>query len=74
MNNKLKSRLINWKFDSAKKYLTETETTTEMTVVVTLSKMFGDIGWFYGDLAILVQSTLISIGIKGEEKAEYETM
>jgi hypothetical protein len=54
-SGKLRSRLINWKFKSAMIYSDVFSDDDEaMEVLVTLNKMFENIGWFDGDMATLI--------------------
>lgn len=53
MNDALLSRLVNWKFQSAKGCL-EGEPQQVKDVVEALSRSFGNCGWFDGDLGTVV--------------------
>ena len=54
-SNKLRSRLINWKFKSAMIYKDVFEDDPEaMEVLVILDRMFGNSGWTDGDMATLI--------------------
>ena len=54
-STKLRSRLINWKFKQAMEYSDVLETDPEaMDVLESLEKMFGNSGWFDGDMATIV--------------------
>ena len=54
-STKLRDRLINWKFKSAMIYADVFSDDPEaMEVLETLNRMFGNIGWFFGDMQILV--------------------
>lgn len=60
MNTKLKSRLENFKFGQATQYLdNESEYTKEL--VQSLSIMFGNIGWFDGELSIIITHAINNI-------------
>jgi len=60
MNPKLKSRLENFKFGQATQYLdNESEYTKEW--VQSLSIMFGNIGWFDGELSIIITHAINNI-------------
>ena len=49
-----KSRLRNWKFEQAAKYLTPEATREERETVEALASLLGNSGWFFGDLGTLV--------------------
>ena len=59
----LNSKLLNYKFASALQYThSESEETKEL--VKSLSGILGDVGWFDGDMAVIVRHALRSIGVK----------
>ena len=62
-NEDLCSRLLNWKFESALKYL-DGEPDEVVKLVDSLSTMFGDSGWFSGSMAILIANALENIGVR----------
>ncbi len=45
MSEDLSSRILNWKFKDAIKYLNESDVSEEANVLRALSNMFGNIGW-----------------------------
>ena len=54
-SEKLRSRLINWKFSSAMIYADVFSDDPEaMEVLETLDRMFENTGWFDGDMATLI--------------------
>jgi hypothetical protein len=58
-SEKLRGRLINWKFKSAMIYADVFSDDSEaMEVLVTLNRMFGNVGWFEGDMATIVAVTV----------------
>lgn len=60
MNENLNSRLINWKFESALKYLDgEDQDTKEL--VMALSRTLGNSGWLMGDIATIVGAAMEAI-------------
>lgn len=50
----LKSRLTNWKFESAAKMLSADDTTEAAEVIRALAEQFGDCGHFYGWMGDLI--------------------
>lgn len=64
LNDRLHSRLQNYKFCSALRFL-DGEDEQVQDLVNALSDVFGDIGWFDGNLAVIVQNALNNI-TKGE--------
>jgi hypothetical protein len=68
-NENLKSRLINWKFESALKYLDGEEEGIKVLVGI-LARMYGNCGWFSGDMAALIAAALESIGIEDPDDSE----
>jgi len=67
-NEELKSRLHNWKFESAMGCIDSTKEADEVVnTVEALAKVFGNVGWFGGALAIIIGQALESIGIKAED-------
>jgi len=58
LNEKLKSRVENWKFESALKYIDDKVTDGEKEIIKALARLFGNSGWFYGDMGILVDTVL----------------
>ena len=53
MNNMLHGRIENWKFDSALKYL-DGEPEYTVALIQALARVFGDCGWFDGDMGLIV--------------------
>lgn len=67
MNEKLKSRLSNYKFDQALLYL-EGEDEDVQEVVKALAETFGSVGWgLTGHMGVIVEAALRSIGASSEE-------
>jgi uncharacterized protein (DUF1810 family) len=62
VNKDLFGRLLNWKFKSALNYL-DGATDEEKSLVEALARMFGNCGWFDGDMAEIVCHALLHIGI-----------
>lgn len=60
MNKELASRLINYKFKSALQYL-EGEKEETKDLVNFLAKLYGNVGWILGDMAILIDNALENI-------------
>jgi hypothetical protein len=54
-------RLQNYKFASAASELTYDATKDERELVEALARMFGNVGWFDGDMATLVDCTVESL-------------
>lgn len=52
-NEKLRSRIYNWKFEQAKQYL-EGENEEVVNIINSLSNMMGDCGWGDGDMGLLI--------------------
>lgn len=65
MNKKLFGRLLNWKFEQALQYL-DNEPEEVKDLVKSLARMFGNSGWFFGDMSEIVRHALFDIGV--EEK------
>ena len=59
----LNSKLLNYKFASALQY-THSESKETKDLVKALSVILGDVGWFDGDMAVIVRHALKSIGVK----------
>ena len=55
----VQSRLYNWKFTSAQRQLTvdgyDDATDDERDTITTLARVFGDCGYFYGELASVIR-------------------
>lgn len=66
MNEELESRLINYKFEDATAHL-EGEDDDTKSVVEALARMFGNPGWFDGDMALIIDVVLQKIGVKYED-------
>jgi len=62
LKEKLNSRLANYKFASALKYI-EGESEDIKNLITALNNNFGDIGWFDGDMAIIVHHALKNISV-----------
>ena len=54
MNERLSGRIYNWKFASAAGYLTGDLDADLHDTVCALSEMFGNSGWFYGDMGTVI--------------------
>ena len=66
MNEDLGGRLYNWKFDQATRYLEGEPASLQHTVTV-LARLFGDSGWFGGDMGLLVNVVVESLGVPGRD-------
>ncbi len=62
MNEKLESRLLNYKFESAVQYLEGEDFDTKM-LVNQLSKEYGNVGVITGTQANIINAVLKSIGV-----------
>jgi len=60
MNSELAERLLNWKFKSALKYLSAEDRETKK-IVKALADMFGDCGWFDGQMGRLISAMVEKI-------------
>lgn len=67
LSEKVHNRLYNWKFTSAKEGLTDAATRQERALVESLATMLGNVGWFGGDLAVVVEVALEQIGVDKEK-------
>src|SRR5262245_28641715 len=56
----LHNRLENWKFQQATRYLKGIRG-EDRDLVEALSRMFGDVGWFEGDMGIIIEAALSHI-------------
>lgn len=65
LNDKLRSRLDNWKFRQAMQYIDGTDE-TEAMVIKALADMFEDCGQFSGTMSVLVESVVAYL-FKGED-------
>lgn len=68
-NDKVKSRLVNWKFERAAKVLLDADVedmSKEAAVVYELSRMFGNSGWFDGEMGELV-GAVVDLLVRDEE-------
>ena len=63
MNDKLLSRLLNYKFESALNYL-EGEFSNVKELVNSLAQIFGNSGLIDGHLRIVIDNALENIGVK----------
>jgi hypothetical protein len=62
-------RLENWKFDQARKCLDESEPTdTERELVEALAAVFGNSGWLFGQIEIIVGAAVGTLIGDGEEE------
>lgn len=62
LSETVKNRLYNWKFDQAHLAVnTEEATEEEFNLILTLSMLFSDCGWFTGQMAELVQIAVTSL-------------
>lgn len=68
MNEKLKSRLENWKFKQALQYVDDSVSEDEKNVIGTLARLFGDCGWLEGDVG-----TLISVAVRSLTEKEVKS-
>lgn len=59
------SRLENWKFGQAMQYLRDDHPKSVHNEVNVLCRLFGDAGWFDGDIGELVRLAVIGL-IEGE--------
>jgi hypothetical protein len=66
MNENLESRLYNWKFEQALRYL-DGEPQETKDVVEALARMFGNAGWFYGDMQVVVAAAVRSLGVEDDD-------
>ena len=57
MKDKLISRLENWKFESALKYVDAEDEDVQETVTA-LAVMFGNCGWMYGFMGTIINATV----------------
>ena len=64
MNAKLVSRLRNWKFDSALRYVGGEE---DAEVVYALAESFGNSGWFDGSMGVIV-GALVDLMTGGDDE------
>lgn len=64
MTDELKSRLFNWKFASAEALLTPEDPRHVHELVIALSLCVGDVGWFEGSFAAIINAALKSIGVE----------
>jgi hypothetical protein len=60
-------RLVNWKFDRAEDFLTDDATLQEREVVQALARAFGNSGWFFGYMGVIVRNALRSIGVNDDD-------
>ena len=61
MNEKLKSRLFNWKFEQALQYVDGGVDLDDLEVIKALARLFGNCGWFEGDVGALVSVVVSSL-------------
>lgn len=59
-------RVVNWKFMSAEEHLTDEATAEERIVIETLARMFGNSGWFWGDMGTVVRRAIQSLNLTEE--------
>lgn len=57
-----RGRLFNWKFETALRYIDQFPDGAH-ELLRALSRLFGDVGWFSGDMATVIEYALNSIGI-----------
>ena len=71
-----KSRLRNWKFEQAAKYLTPEATGEERETVEALASLLGNSGWFFGNLGtlvdVVVETLMYDLGPPGKEKVKEQ--
>lgn len=58
----LESRLNNWKFETATKYLVG-QSQDVKDVVRSLARTFGNCGWFEGDMATIIAAAVQSLKV-----------
>ena len=68
LTEECKNRLENWKFDQAKEYLADSNPTDrEQELVDALAAVFGNGGWLFGQIEIIVGAAVETlIGRAGE--------
>jgi hypothetical protein len=66
MNDNLRSRLENWKFASATNYLDDGCSPEDKDLILALSSMYGDCGWFDGNQGILIGAAVSLLLSSGE--------
>jgi len=57
-NERLRSCLLNWKFGQASQYLRR-ESEEVKNIVQTLKTLFGNCGWFDGDMGTIVAAVVV---------------
>jgi hypothetical protein len=62
MNAQLYSRLAHWKFRQALAYVQD-EPAERREAVEALARLFGDVGWFDGDIGHVVRLALCALGV-----------
>lgn len=76
LNDKVKDRLLNWKFESARRILLDeaygatgasNPASDELETVIALAQMFGDSGWFWGSMADVVRAAVWYLGVVDPE-------
>jgi hypothetical protein len=74
MNEKLKSRLVNWKFSQALNHLDDELTAGQRELIEALARLVGDSGWFEGDIGVLVALAVAALtGPESALAAYFET-
>ena len=69
MDEKIKSRLNNWKFQTALNYLATDANCTdnELELITALARVFGNVGWFEGDMSTIVSAALQTL-LRGNQE------
>lgn len=57
------NRIVNWKFRSAFDLIDFDASPDEREVIGALAAMFGNIGWFGGDMGLIVQQAIRSLDL-----------
>lgn len=69
-DDNLIGRLYNWKFSSAAGLLREDHPEDVREQVATLARLFGNVGWLDGDIAVLIAATVR--GLIGDQDEDDE--
>ncbi len=59
MTANLRSRLENYKFKSAQKYITTKDSDELRRLVNILAKLFGDCGWINADMGFIIDAAIL---------------
>ncbi|MEW5934422.1 MAG: hypothetical protein AB1816_12670 [Bacillota bacterium] len=70
MDERLWGRLLNYKFEDAARYV-DGEPAYVKEAVATLNRLFGNVGWFDGDIALLVSYALDALVLVTADPAEH---